>query len=81
MTRQPELNREVLSTAIKRTFANRGVEIDLASIGLSPAFGDDSAKQMQWSAFVRRARLTEAPANLSEVIEKLREFFATILSR
>jgi len=41
LTRQPELNKEVLSTAIKRTFANRGLEIDAAPIGLSSAFGDD----------------------------------------
>jgi hypothetical protein len=44
LTRQPELNKEVLGTAIKRTFANRGTEINAAPIGLSPAFGDDPAK-------------------------------------
>jgi hypothetical protein len=52
LTRQPELNKEVLSTAIKRTFANRGMEIDRTPIGLSPASGDDPAKQMQWSALL-----------------------------
>jgi hypothetical protein len=30
LTRQPELNKEVLGAAIKRTFANRGMEIDTA---------------------------------------------------
>jgi len=44
LTRQPELNKEVLSTAVERTFANRGMEIDAAPIGLSPAFGDDPSK-------------------------------------
>jgi hypothetical protein len=81
LTRQPELNREVLAEAIKRTFANRGMEIDLAPIGLSSAFGDDPAKRMQWSAFVKRSRLTEVPTNLSEIVEELRQFFAPILSR
>ncbi len=37
LARQPELNKEVLATAIKRTFANRGMEIDKTPIGLSPA--------------------------------------------
>jgi Nucleotidyl transferase AbiEii toxin, Type IV TA system len=74
LTRQPELNKEVLSTAIKRTFANRGMEIDRAPIGLSPAFGDDPAKQIQWSAFLNRAMLTEAPRSLSEVVEELYSF-------
>ena len=81
LTRQPELSREVLVEAIKRTFANRGMELDLEPVGLSSAFGNDPAKQMQWSAFVKRARLTEAPAKLSEVVEELRLFFAPILSR
>jgi len=81
LTRQPELSREVLVEAIKRTFANRGMELDLEPVGLSSAFGNDPAKQMQWSAFVKRSRLTEAPAKLSEVVEELRLFFAPILSR
>jgi hypothetical protein len=81
LTRQPELNKEVLGTAIKRTFANRGMEIDTTPIGLSPVFGDDPTKQMQWSAFLKRARLTEAPRSLSEVVEELHKFFATILSQ
>jgi hypothetical protein len=81
LARQPELNKEVLATAIKRTFANRGMEIDKAPIGLSPAFGDDPAKQKQWSAFLKRARLTEAPTSLSEVVEELHKFFRTILSQ
>ena len=57
------------------------MEIDPAPVGLSVAFGKDPAKQTQWSAFLKRARLTEAPKNLSEVVKELQEFFATILSR
>jgi predicted nucleotidyltransferase component of viral defense system len=78
LTRQPELNKEVLGTAIKRTFENRGVEIDPAPIGLSPAFGDDPAKQMQWIAFLKRSRLTDVPQSLSEVVYELQQFFATL---
>jgi len=81
LARQPELNKEVLATAIKRTFANRGMEIDKAPIGLSPAFGDDTAKQKQWVAFLKRARLTEVPNSLSEVVEELHQFFVPILSQ
>ena len=81
LTRQPELNKKVLGMAIKRTFANRGMEIDPAPIGLSSIFGDDPAKQMQWSAFLKRTRLSEAPPNLSEVVEELHKFFATVLSQ
>jgi len=36
---------------------------------------------MQWSAFLKRAMLTEALRSLSEVVEELHQFFATILSQ
>ena len=81
LTRQPELNKELMATAIKRTFANRGTEIDPSPIGLSSAFGDEPTKQMQWSAFLKRARLTEVPTSLSEVIEELRKFFRPVFSQ
>jgi hypothetical protein len=81
LTHQPELNKEVLGTAIKRTFANRGMEIDGAPIGLSPAFGDDPTKQMQWKAFLNRARIAEAPASLSELVKELHNFFESLLSQ
>jgi hypothetical protein len=81
LARQQEVNTEVLGTAIKRTFANRGMEIDTSPIGLSPAFGDDPAKQMQWTAFLKRARLTEAPCSLSQLVEELNIFFSPILSQ
>ena len=80
LTRQPELNSKVLATAIKRTFANRGMEIDRDPIGLSPAFGNDYAKQTQWSAFLKRARLTEVPHSLAAVVKDLHEFFSTVLA-
>ena len=79
VTRQPESSREVLVEAVRRTFKNRGMDLD--SIGLSSAFGKYPAKQMPWSAFVKRLRFTEVPAKLSEVVEELRLFFALSLSR
>jgi hypothetical protein len=57
------------------------MEIDSTPVGLSTAFGDDPATQKQWIAFLKRARLTEAPNSLSEVVEELHHFFVTILSQ
>ena len=51
LTRQSELKKEVLAVAIKRTFENRGMQIDPNPVGLSAAFGNDPVKQRQWSAF------------------------------
>jgi hypothetical protein len=44
------------------------MDIDAAPVGPSPALGDDPAKQIQWSAFLKRARLTEVPRRLSNVV-------------
>jgi hypothetical protein len=81
LTRQAELKRDVLALAIQRTFKNRGMQIDPNPIGLSDAFGNDPAKQIQWSAFLRRSRLTEAPQSLSDVVAELDKFFEAILNQ
>jgi len=79
LSRQPELKKETLRTAIERTFKNRNMEIDKEPVGLSIAFGSDPTKQVQWVAFLKRSALTEAPENLADVVKELREFFGEIL--
>jgi predicted nucleotidyltransferase component of viral defense system len=79
LSQQPELNKETLRTAIERTFKNRKMEIDQAPIGLSTEFGNDPAKQVQWTAFLKRSALTEAPGNLADVVEELRVFIEPLL--
>ena len=80
LTRQSELKKDVLAVAIKRTFENRGMQIDPNPAGLSVAFGTEPAKQMQWSAFLKRSRLTVAPQSLAKVVEELNQFFTPILN-
>jgi predicted nucleotidyltransferase component of viral defense system len=77
LSQHPELNIVTLCTAIQRTFENRETEID--PIGFSPEFGNDSGKQTQWRAFLKRSALAKAPENLAEVVEQLRTFFEPIL--
>jgi hypothetical protein len=79
LSRQPELNKVTLRTAIERTFKNRNMEIDKAPIGLSSGFGNDLTKQIQWTAFLKRSNLTEVPSRLADVVQHLRAFFETIL--
>jgi hypothetical protein len=52
----------------------------LTVLRLSPAFGGDPSRQRKWSAFLKRARLTEVTDSLAEVVKELHEFFATGLS-
>ena len=79
LSQHPELNIVTLRTAIQRTFENRETEIEAAPIGFSPEFGNDSGKQTQCRAFLKRSALTQAPENLAEVVEQLRTFFEPIL--
>jgi hypothetical protein len=54
------------------------MDVDPAPVGLSAAFGDDPAKQTQWTAFLKRSTLTDVPQSLSEVVYELQQFFATL---
>ena len=80
LLRHPELDQTVLRAAIERTFKNRKMEINATPIGLSPQFGTDPVKQTQWRAFLKRSALTQAPEQLSVVVEELRAFFEPILT-
>ena len=79
LSRQPELNKDTLCKAIRRTFENRKMEVEVEPVGLSEAFGTDPTKQVQWKAFLKRSAITEAPASLPQVVEEIRRFFAPIL--
>lgn len=81
LSQQPQLNRETLATAIEHTFRNRKMEIDKTPIGLSPEFGNDPTKQMQWRAFLKRSALTEVPDSLNEVVAELWAFFGPLLQK
>jgi len=81
LSQQPQLNRETLATAIERTFRNRKMEVDKAPIGLSPEFGNDPTKQVQWRAFLKRSALTEIPDSLNEVVAELWASFGPLLQK
>lgn len=64
-----------LSAAIRATFARRntGLPGDVP-LALTDAFAADTSKQAQWTAFVRRSKLTGDGSALPEVIEALHTF-------
>jgi hypothetical protein len=70
----------ILLKAIKATFDHRGTGIEARPVGLEDEFANDRTKSTQWTAFVRRSRLTSAPARLHETILAVREFAGLPLS-
>jgi predicted nucleotidyltransferase component of viral defense system len=64
-----------LASAIKATFTRRQTSLPAAvPVTLTAAFAEDAEKQTQWRAFLGRTRLDDAPNDLSELIDSLREF-------
>jgi hypothetical protein len=63
-----------LVKAIKATFGHRATAIEARPLGLENEFANDKAKSVQWAAFLRRSRLTSAPARLSETASAVGEF-------
>lgn len=64
-----------LSAAIAATFKRRSTVIpEGIPTALTDQFAADPGKQTQWTAFLRRSALADAPSDLSEVVHDLRTF-------
>ena len=63
-----------LAESIRRTFEQRQTPVEAEPICFTDKFAMDPSKEGQWSAFVRRSRLTGAPKELRMIIEPVRAF-------
>lgn len=73
-----EFDGRVLTEAVRATFAQRQTEIAANPICFGPSFMDDPAKQRQWSAFLKRSRLTTAPEQFGDVAKAVLRFMHPI---
>lgn len=69
-----------LHEAIARTFETRRTPIPSKVATLTRALADDSTKQRQWSAFVRKAKLVLAPPAFSDVVSAIAAFLDPVVS-
>ena len=65
---------EKLSRAIRETFARRETEVKAETIGLTQEFATQSGKQVQWTAFLRKLGVADAPSKLADVVTQLQSF-------
>jgi len=79
LLRQFEFDAEVLSLAIQKTFANRGTMVDSEPFVFSPPFLDDSSKQVQWTAFIRKSKLTGAPNSFADLVREIDAFLLPLV--
>jgi len=76
-----DLDKAVLSEAIRRTFEQRDTELpDETPVALTGAFTDDSTKKLQWRAFLRKNRL-DADLELETVANIIREKLMPLIGR
>jgi hypothetical protein len=78
LSRQFDFDGPTLATAVSRTFANRKTPVVAAPFALTPAFATDVGKKAQWRAFLRKAKLDDAPADLQEVVDALAAFLLPV---
>lgn len=65
----------ILCAAFRATFDRRQTPLPAKTpLALTSRFGMDSSKSIQWTAFVRKGRLSESPASLNEVVQVLKSF-------
>lgn len=73
MFRSFQLKAEILAEAIRKTNERRGTGLPTKlPVALTKSFWNDTLKQGQWNAFVKRSRLTLPMGNLESVILELR---------
>lgn len=71
-------DRVLLSEAVSATFARRGTELPSeAPLALSPEFAEDSGKNTQWNAFLKKGKLSAPP--FPQIISRLAEFLLPVI--
>lgn len=70
----------MLAEAVRRTFENRGTDLDPEPTTFRAEFVENSEKLIQWRSFVERTRTPEAPGDLSTIIEQVSAFLRPVLA-
>ena len=68
-----------LSDAIRRTSEKRGTSIPPLPVGLTRAFAEDRERQAQWTAFIQKRLLVDAPRSLIELIDAVASFLLPVV--
>lgn len=79
LSRDFEFDGGTLSDAIRRTFEKRGTAVPPLPAGLTRVFPEQRQKQTQWTAFIRKRLLADAPRALTEVVAEVAEFLLPLV--
>jgi len=70
---------QLLADAIRSTFARRGTELESAPACFGETFVATPAKIAQWKGFLKTAQVSDAPAELSDAIDRIRQFIIPVI--
>lgn len=76
---QFEFDGSVLAQAIRETFRWRQTALPQRPVALTEEFGRKRERQTQWTAFIQRQQLIDAPANLHEVVQMIAAFLRPVI--
>jgi hypothetical protein len=78
LARQFDFDGPTLAQAVRRTFENRGTQVNAAPVALTSAFACHATKQAQWDAFLQKSRVDFAPAGLKDVVDSISPFLKPV---
>lgn len=78
LARRFDFDGAVLASAVERTFAHRKTAVPALPVALTPAFAAAAGKAAQWTGFLRKARLGDAPGDLSAVTDEVGAFLLPV---
>jgi len=78
LSRQFDFDSRVLATAIRKRFENRKTDIPIRPAVLQDSFAKEPIKETQWRAFIRKARLVNAPASFAEAVSAITAFLKPV---
>ncbi|MBC8228723.1 nucleotidyl transferase AbiEii/AbiGii toxin family protein [bacterium] len=79
LSRNVQINKELLSKSIAGTFMNRGTVIAKDSIVFTDKFRLNNDKQKQWSAFCRKRNIKNVPDKFHEIADEVMNFIKPLL--
>lgn len=79
MSKLHEFEYKILKQALENTFSRRQTKIpDKEPLALTAEFYNDSQKQQQWKAFLRKTKIKDKPDDLELIIAELTTFILPI---
>jgi hypothetical protein len=78
LCRRFDFRGELLAEAVEKTFENRSTPVTVDPMVFDPTFAQDRDKKVQWQAFVRKAKLANAPEAFEDVVAVVKLFLAPV---